>query len=783
MRKSFYGRFGVLICLTALICFPALMYGAFVALVSNTNDVMDWLPTSFDEYQDLQWFGERFGSDEVLIVSWPGCTVDDERLDALAERLLQPVPADDGSEAPPHFRHVFTGRQMLKNLTAAPLSIRRSDARRRMQGWLLGPDDKTTCAVALISDSSIDDREAAIAWVYASAEASGVPPETVRLGGPTVDSVAINAASQKWLMEMGLVSALIGVGISWWCLRRVRLVAAVFITAIFAWGISLSFVALFTNMDAVLLMMPGLIYVLAISGAVHMTGYYAEALREGPIEEAPSRAVAFGWLPCSIAASTTAIGLGSLAVSKIVPIVKFAVFSAAGVLFSLAALFILWPAILRVWPSRNQPTPTQATSSDRAWWEPFYQVAVRHWILVLMVALPLFPLLGYGVTNIRTTVTLSDMFKPDSDVYQNYAWLEREIGPLVPIEVIVRFDPRDETDTYAMFFRAVVVETLRSAIEGMDDVSGTMAIPTFISELPTGRSAQQVSRRGVVARRLEEARANFVKIRYLYSDDDEELWRISARVSALSGLDYPTVLKKLDGLVEGLLASDPAAVRLGATSRVSGGVPLVCAAQQQLLHDLGYSFLTAFVLIAVAMALLIRNPMAGLVSMLPNIFPALLLFGIMGWLKVAVDIGTMMTASVAMGIAVDDTSHFLTCYRRGLLRGESRAMAIRTAYQCCATAMFRTSLICSLGLLVFAVSPFVPISRFAWLMCGLLFAAFFGDLLMLPALLASPLGKWFVPKGMGGAGDSRDGDGNTREQNSAEAERRDDLPYDAYAGQ
>lgn len=746
MRASFYGRFGVLICLLALVSFPVLMYGAARALQSNSNNVMDWLPKSFDEYQDLVWFGERFGSDEVLIVSWPGCTLDDERLDDLAARLQQPAPTKNGGEPTPHFRHVFTGRQLLKELTSPKNKFRRSEARERMQGWLLGPDEKTTCAVALISDASLEDRDGAVQWVYDSAEAAGVPREKLRLGGPTVDSVAINEASQTYLIEMGSISALLGAAVSWWCLRRFRLIAAVFITAVFAWAMSLSFVALFTSMDAVLLMMPGLIYVLAVSGAIHMTGYYSEALREGTVEDAPGNAVRIGWLPCALASSTTAIGLGSLAVSQIVPIVKFAVFSAAGVLFSLAALFVLWPSILRVWPARGVAQRELQQTSGPAWWEPFYRVAVSHWALVLLAALPLFPLLGYGVSKVSTTVTLTDMFKEDSKVFRDYAWLEQEIAPLVPVEVLLRFDPPDHSNSQEMFSRAVLVERLRQQIDAMEDVGGTLAIPTFISELPQGKTARQVARRGVAVRRLEEARDDFVKMRYLYGDEHDELWRISARVSAMSGLDYPAFLNQLKAEVNKFLAEDSEAIELQATSRIAGGVPLVCAAQQQLLNDLGISFLTAFLLIAVAMAFLIRSPTAGLISMLPNIFPALILFGVMGWLNVAIDIGTMMTASVAMGIAVDDTSHFLTSYRRGLLRGESRLEAIHTAFRYCATAMLRTSLICSLGLLVFAISPFVPISRFAWLMCGLLFAALIGDLLLLPALLASPFGKWFVPK-------------------------------------
>jgi len=74
--------------------------------------------------------------------------------------------------------------------------------------------------------------------------------------------------------------------------------------------------------------------------------------------------------------------------------------------------------------------------------------------------------------------------------------------------------------------------------------------------------------------------------------------------------------------------------------------------------------LAAFSVIAVVMVVTLRGLWAGILSMLLNLFPTLLLFGSMGWMGVPVNIGYVMTAKVALGIAVDDTLHFLVCYRR-----------------------------------------------------------------------------------------------------------------------
>jgi predicted RND superfamily exporter protein len=184
-----------------------------------------------------------------------------------------------------------------------------------------------------------------------------------------------------------------------------------------------------------------------------------------------------------------------------------------------------------------------------------------------------------------------------------------------------------------------------------------------------------------------------------------------------------------------------------------------------MLVDLINSFVTAFGIITVMMILLmigfarghlrqasrrsdrmrivLARTFAGVVSMIPNLIPCVLVLGGMGLAGIPLDIGSIMTAGVALGIAVDDTLHFITWFCRGLQDGRSRSEAVEYAYSRCASAMTQTSLICGLGLLVYGFSDFVPIARFAWLMFAMLFAAVLADLIILPAVLLGPLGKLF----------------------------------------
>ena len=96
--------------------------------------------------------------------------------------------------------------------------------------------------------------------------------------------------------------------------------------------------------------MPALVYVLAVSGAVHIINYYRQALRDGDGDQAVEHAVAHAWRPAILCSITTAIGLASLLSSDIVPIAKFGGFSAIGVLAMLSILFLVLPAAMKKWP-------------------------------------------------------------------------------------------------------------------------------------------------------------------------------------------------------------------------------------------------------------------------------------------------------------------------------------------------------------------------------------------------------------------------------------------------
>jgi Cu/Ag efflux pump CusA len=300
------------------------------------------------------------------------------------------------------------------------------------------------------------------------------------------------------------------------------------------------------------------------------------------------------------------------------------------------------------------------------------------------------------------------------------------------LEVVIHVD---KDDPRKQFEQIQLIAAVQRKIHALDEPVATMSAINLCPPLPRSHSV-----RGIVGRKVigsPRTKQRLTDANYLRETADEYLWRISVRAPAVGDLDYGFFAEKIRGAVEPLLSQE------GVKGTYTGIIPLIYKAQRQLLQDLFRSFLVAFAVIAVVLVFVLRSIVAALLSMIPNVFPAVIIFGGIEWAGIPVQIGSVMTASAALGIAVDDTVHVLTWFRRGLDRGLSRPEAIRDAFGRCSGAMVHTTLICACGLLVFALSTFVPILHFAWLMVFLLLSALVGDLLLLPAILAGPAGRWF----------------------------------------
>ena len=751
-RKSFLTKWATVILCLSLFFVPLIVMGSLKSLKVRSNDFRQWLPSGFEEAQIFDDFVSRFGVDEMVVMSWEGCKIGNPEIQEF-QAALETVETD-GRRI---FSRVVSGPDVLEEIQA--IGVSKSEALQRMQGLLIGPDKETTCLLAYPLHklenalAKIENRKDIIARVYELAQEFEIEPADLHLGGPTVDGATIETESKKSLGVFLYASVLLVFLLTWFRMRDLPLSLLVIFFAGLCASVSLT-ILFWTGgkMNLTMVMLPTLTFILGVSGCVHVVNYYRKASTAGHGLLSADQALNDGAQPIALSATTTAIGLMSLAGSSVIPIKLFGIYAGLGILASIIILLLVLPAALHLlrgriskrFADKNMLAKRERhTGVSRTTSKLLMLVCRNHWLVVIPCLLAI-TVLAMGIFQLKASVKIQNRFASKTKIISDYQWLEENLGPLVPMEVVLRFNPENELTAWDQM---QLVKSVEQAIKQTTAVNATLSAATFEPVLPEGNRFTDKFKRQTMKRKWNvmfngtpEKNSTFEDSKLVKLSGDETFWRISLRVAALNEIDYGGFLETVGNNVRNQLDHHD---QHGVSAELTGGIPMVYIAQHQILSDLMWSFGTAFVIISFIFMFVLKSIRAGLIAMIPNVFPPLIVFGAMGWLGFSIEIGSVMTASVALGIAVDDTLHFLTWYRRGTLEGMSRYAAIRFAFGHCAKAMIDTSLICGLGVVPLLFGVFMPTVKFALLLMIMLLTALLGDLILLPAILAGPAGILF----------------------------------------
>ncbi len=671
----------------------------------------------------------------------------------------------------------------------------------------VGLNLRQSCVVVTLSEKGLQNKKQAIEELkHIATNQCSIPDDKLHIGGPPVDNVAIDEAGNKSLNLLAGTAIIIGFMVSWFSLKSIKLVTIVSTAGIYSAILSLSLVWYCGSpVDAILFTMPSLVYVATTSGAIHLSNYYRDVRLEGhPARGAGGHALKHAALPLSLATGTTAVGLATLCYTELIPIYYFGLYSAIGVLVSALLLVFYVPAALELWQPYIAPkavgeiedAETHSSINEAGFWWRCGQWILLHNKKVSFACLAVMFAIGCGINHNEISVQLMRLLSPRDRILQDYAYLESKLGPLVPMEIVLRIpvaNPADEeagnlktadSETARLRFveRLRLIGLIQQSVEKLPQVGSTMTTLTFMQDpdqLATGlpeRIQDSVRNKQLLKNRDQMLMADF--LRHEVTDGKhEEIWRISARVSALKNVDYAAFITDLKQSVEPVIAQyllelhghgkvsnavasilpswvDPRGFRDDIHVEYTGVVPLIYKAQHSLMDGLVWGFLTDFALIVAVMIIVCRDWSAGLVLLFPSAFPAVVVFGSMGWIHYGlqsmswgslwIDIGYVMAPAVALGVTVDDVVHFMLWFQRGIQEGKTRKQAVELAFHGCARAMYQSWGVIGVGLAVFSLSPFMPTRNFGIMMISMLTVALAGNLLMLPAVLAGPGGRIFA---------------------------------------
>ena len=767
-----------------VLSFPLVAYVSTLPVARFRNEITQWGSLDTATYRQFVDYRRRFGDNEYVVISWPGCDLKDERVLKVSDRIAEELA---GKVSP-----VFNGQAVYWTLRdAAGLSD--SEARQRMRGLFIGEDEDTTAIAFSLTDTTRMDRAPVIEKLTDILRLSGVDPEKAYFAGLGHNLYTLDKEGLESPFRMVPQIMLLALLLTFAFIRHFWL--ALFINALGVYTGCLSFNFIYLadiDMNAILWPLPTLTMLLTISAALHFLSYVRKAVADAAPAEGDqtplshsrlmtSEAFALAWKPMLFCAITTAIGLASLQLSSSSPVRQFGLYGGISIVAA-CALTLLWlPTFLTVIKYSDREEESLLAEKDNrlaakrpigaqpdGWMRLAWFTRTFRWPIIIVSVVGLV-VMGAGIPKIITGSNVQNFFSMKHRVLTDLATIENATGPLSSVELLLRFsDPRKANDKS----RVKGLQALSSKIVESTCVDSCVSAATFAPVWKKRTSAIQEI--GEIAR-LRRLKDEIPQVGLLHvvtgaadsasneSSDDgtsvdeadnvEETWRISCRYydvqpqasqHAGSAVDLPLLCAQLRSITNELFLPEGHLVFEGESLEIitTGEFVLFEEVDRQFFSELMKTYLTAFVSISLVVLLILRTPIGLLLALPPNLFPAVMVLGAAGHFGYALDAASLMTASVALGIAVDDTLHFMLWWKEGRAaektdgdrtEGEPIEQAIRYS----GNAMMQTSFIIGLSIVLYAFCGFLPTVRFGLLLSGMMLAALIGDLILLPALLAT----------------------------------------------
>ncbi len=473
-----------------------------------------------------------------------------------------------------------------------------------------------------------------------------------------------------------------------------------------------------------------LITIIGIATVMHVTVRFRE-LRDNRDRFAAFRQTFVDLAPATFwSCVTTAVGFGALLSSGITPVRSFGTMVALGTMLILVAGALVLPGGILIGSLDADPHRPPA---ERRLLGLLSKIShgVEHRSKLLLTLLALLSVAAAtGLSRLRVETDFSKNFRANSPIIESIHFFEDRLGgvgsweinfsaPIEPTKV------NGQTATQRLDFEFLERgSSLSAELRDLTMPDGTG--PTKAVGLGDGIDFIP----GLAGRSLEQKRDVLRTLQPEFEDSlyNSETGRMRIMLRAREQQPAETKLQLIDRAEEVAQAEFPDA-------QATGLYVLLAHLIQSLLSDQLVAFGLAAAGILVMMTIAFRSIWVGLVMLIPNTFPILIVIGGMGWVGVPVNIGTAMIASVSMGLTVDSSIHYLAGYRRARAAGLDHYAAIHQTHAGVGRALVFASIALVLGFTVLSLSHFIPLIYFGVLVSVAMLGGLLGDLVLLPLLL------------------------------------------------
>jgi hypothetical protein len=504
--------------------------------------------------------------------------------------------------------------------------------------------------------------------------------------------------------------------------------------------------------------------ILTMAVTVHLIVRYRELHARAP--DAPNRQLIFETIqsklkPCVYTILTTIAGFGSLVLCDIRPVISFGWMMIVGLIVSLIVTFVLFPVVLILIPKRKPP-------ESREWRFSLTSLTARftegHGALIVGISALVFVLSFIGISKLEVENCFIDYFGQDTEIYKGMKVIDERLGGTTPLDVIVEFEKPevtpaaggsaaakgdDEFDVFDEFEEAgskekywftsekmARIKAVHHYLENLRETGKVMSLTTlmsFMEKANEGKPLDGIELALFYNEAPEEIKAMMIRPFVSVENDQVRFW-VRVRDSDKT-LRRNELLKKISADLTGTLKLDPGRVHLTGLLVLYNNMLQSLFGSQTLTLGITVLVLTGMFLV------LFRSLKIAVIAMIPNVLPVLLVLGIMGWLNIPLDMMTITIAAISLGIAVDDTIHYIHRFKNEFQTDRKYLPTMHRCHGSIGHAMYYTSVTIIIGFSILVLSNFMPSVYFGLLTGLAMLVALFAALTLLPRLMI--LGRAF----------------------------------------
>jgi uncharacterized protein len=631
----------------------------------------------------------------------------------------------------------ITGRQegievspLLKNIDSSDIRLIRTYALEDelFVGNLVSKTGTLATIVLVFDDMNAQKTAAVIAQIediMAQGRPSGVK---TFLSGDIMVNHEFNKVSEQNETILPIIGVLVIIVIIYILFRSpLKIAISIFVVALsLCWTMGLYSLLGYTFNALSGMIMP-LIIILSVSNTIHIMEYYDEVRELSGRRRSFIKTLTYITVPCFNTSITTSFGLLSLMTSSISSVRHFGVVSAAGIMFGFFISLCTVPVLLTF-------TSTRRKLTHRYWGHLLaliYRVNERYSAYILFISAIAVVISVFGMTKLKIETNELEWFPKDSEMNINARILDKELSGIGSMEIILEGGP-DAMKQPDILSR---MDALSRNIATLPQVKKVISLADYVKALnrALNRDSQDAYRvpatSGLIAQEIllfsfsETGTEELAR----FTNNDFSKGRISVKLSFGSSDEGRRVAAAIMKM-----ANNAYAGTTGIKVSITGSSYLLSMLDKYIVESQIKSVSLSFVLVFGILFLILWSVKFGLLSLLPNILPIMIILGFMGWVGISLNVGTVMISSVALGIAVDDTIHLISRFRKEYAEGNHTVhSAMRRATIMVGRAVIFTSLVNMAGFSVVVFSSFQPSRDFGFLLSLTIFIALLCDLFFL----------------------------------------------------